>query len=143
MAANRGKLRRGTAAIEFGLTLPFLLFLLLGVVEMSLLMHRNYIVSRVTRDACRIGSAVVEGVSPTGDQIEAAAMEHVTFALQTAGINCSARTCQALADWHREDGWWVLTVTVRVGYRPLTRLFPTPRMSQFRFTMLTQQQVTT
>jgi hypothetical protein len=133
--------RRGSGALEFALTLPFLLAVLLGIVELSMLMHRHYVISRSARDACRVASGVVEGMEPTGALIEAAALDHARFALQSADLDCDLLRCELLADWHDEDGRMLLTVEVSVPYTPVTRLFPlVPDETRRRFTMLTRQQ---
>jgi Flp pilus assembly protein TadG len=85
-------------AIEFAFTLPFLLFVALGVVELSLLMHRTHVVTRAARDACRTGALVIEGPEPTGAQIEAAAAEHALFALQAAHVPCE-EGCSVHTEW--------------------------------------------
>lgn len=133
--------RRGVAAIEFGLTLPFLLFVVLGVVELGALMHRAHVMSRVALDACRTASSVIEGIEPTGDQIEDAAIVEARFALQAAGVDCQGQ-CMVTADWHRVNSkWMMLTVTVDAPYNAVSGYLPMiPRMSHGAFTMVTQQQ---
>jgi hypothetical protein len=136
--------RRGVAAIEFALTLPLLLLIAFSIAELGLLMHRNQQVSRAARDACRIGSGVVEGVAPTGDLIRASAEEAARFSLRTFDIPCDdARTCRIATRWFEQDGWMMLGVRVSVGYDPLTNLTPfAPRFVQHQFIMLTRQQRT-
>lgn len=133
--------RRGVAAIEFALTMPFLLMVLLGVTEFSLLMHRTHVAYRVALDACRTGAGVLEGINPTGDQIEAAAVAEANFALATAGFACNGE-CVIGADWHRVNRrWMMLTVTVDVPYRGLSGILPVlPDRARGQFTMITQQQ---
>lgn len=133
--------RRGVGAIEFALTLPFLLYVTLGIVELSLLMHRSYVVSRAARDACRTGALVIEGQNPTGDLIENAAVEEAAFALQAAGVPCGVG-CTISATWSEREGWQMLEVGILVPYAPVTRLFPMlPHHSVGHFIMLTQQQM--
>ena len=133
--------KRGAAAVEFALTLPFLLMVVMGIIELSLLMHRAHMVTRVARDACRIGSGVIEGVDPTGDDIEAAAIDHAEFALETLGVDCGSG-CEVDAEWYEDDGWMLLRVHVDVPYEPFTGLMPMlPESTHCGFVMLTQQQV--
>lgn len=134
--------RRGVAAIEFALTLPFLLAVVLGVTEFSLLLHRTHIMSRAALDACRTGASVLEGVNPTGDQIEAAATSEARFALTAAGVVCGA-DCVIGADWHRVNRkWMMLTVTIDVPFEGVTGLVPAlPSTTHGQFTMITQQQL--
>ncbi len=133
--------RHGASAVEFALTLPILLLVVMGIVELSLLMHRSYTVTRVARDSCRVGSGVLEGVEPTGDLIETSAEEHATFALEAADIDCGAG-CDVEATWYEADGWMMLWVDVDVPYDPFTGMLPMlPDTTHGGFVMLTQQQI--
>lgn len=133
--------RDGTAAVEFALTLPILILLFAGVVELCLLMHRVQLLSRVARDACRIGSGVIEGADPTGDEIEATATEHALAVLEQQNIPCDAG-CRVAAEWLRRGDWMMLQVEVEVPYQPVTGFLPSIAPSTSgSFVMLTQQQV--
>lgn len=133
--------RRASAAVEFTLTVVILLAVFLGIVELSLLMSRTYKVSRAARDACRTASGVIEGVDPTGDEIEAVAVDHARFVLDAAGITC-AEGCEVQAEWFERDGWMMVRVVVDVPYDPFTSLLPVlPLTTHGEFTMLTQQQI--
>ena len=134
--------RRGVGALEFALTMPSLLLVILGIVELSLLMHRHDVVTRCARRAARMASGVLEGVEPTGDEVEEAAVDHATFALDAAGVSCGAG-CMVDAEWFEDDeGWWMVAVDVEVPYQPFTQLFPIlPDATRGHFVMLTQQQV--
>lgn len=133
--------RRGVAAIEFALTLPFLLAVVLGVIEFSLLMHRTHLMHRAALDSCRTGASVLEGINPNGDRIEAAAIAEARFALSAAGIPCGL-DCVIQADWHRVNRhWMMLTVDIDVPYAGVTGLVPNlPATTHGEFTMITQQQ---
>jgi len=127
--------------VEFALTLPFLLFVVMGIIELSLLMHRAHQITRIARDSCRIGSGVLEGVEPTGDEIEAAAIEHAEFALQTLEVDCGSG-CDVEATWYESEGWMLLRVEVDVPYEPYTNMLPfLPDSTHCGFVMLTQQQI--
>lgn len=133
--------RRGVAAIEFALTLPFMLLILMGIVELSLLQSRMYVISRAARDACRIGSGVLEGPDPDGDDIKAAAIAHAQEVLANASVDCGGG-CDVSAVWYDEGGWMMLKVQVGVPYTPYTGLLPMiPNITRGEFTMLTQQQL--
>lgn len=133
--------RRGVGALEFAFTLPILLLVMLGIVEMSLLMHRMHVVTRAARDGCRTGAGVFEGPNPTGDLISAAAVEQSLLSLQAAGVDCNAVTCDVDTLWFERDGWWLLRVDVGVSYAPLTGwLDLVPQMTRSDFVMLTRQQ---
>lgn len=137
------RMRRGAAVVEFALTLPFLVYVMVSIVELGLLMHRGRVVARAARDGCRIGAPISEGPNPTGDLIIAAAEEHARFLLTASGVDCTIPSqCIARGRWHEVDGWHVLTLDVLVPYTPFTRLVPwLPTETAATFTMLTQQQV--
>lgn len=135
--------RRGVAAIEFALTVGFLLLVVAGIVELSLLIRQSHLVARAARDAARTGAGVSEGQEPTGELIEAAAVEHATFALQAAGLPCGA-DCELVAEWfaHPTEDWMLLRVHVGVPYHPVMTLLPgLPDMTRSDFVALTQQQL--
>jgi hypothetical protein len=135
--------RRGSAALEFALTLPLLMVVAFSIAELGLLMHRNQQIARAARDACRIGAGVIEGVDPTGDEIIAASEQAARFSLTTFGIPCDdPLRCRVTARWFEQDDWMMLGVRVSVAYEPLTDLTPfTPRRVQHQFIMLTRQQI--
>ena len=137
-----GRTRRGVGALEFALTLPFLLLVVVGIVELSLLMHRAQVVTRSARDACRVASGVMEGVDPTGDLIEDAAEEAARLSLLAAGIDCHVVACQIQATWHEVEDWHMIRTVVGVPYTPMTGLMPGLRdVTRSDFEMLTQQQI--
>lgn len=133
--------RRGVAAIEFALTLPFMLAITLGIVELSILQTRMYLISRAARDACRIGSGVIEGYGANGDQIEAAAIAHARDVLANGGVGCGSSGCDITAEWFEDSGWKMLRVNVGVPYQPFTGVLPMiPTITTGTFVMVTQQQ---
>ena len=140
---RRPRSRRGLAAIEFALTMPVLLAVILGIVELSLLIGRSYVVSRAARDGCRVGAGVLEGVDPTGEEIEQAATVAAETALAAAGINCDSTPCSISARWFQDDsGWYMVEVDVSVAYEPFSTFLPSvPVQTAYSFKMLTQQQV--
>ena len=137
----RRPLRHGASVIEFTLILTPMLLVVLGIVELSLLMHRVHLVARAARDACRIGSGVLEGPEPTGDLIEEAAEEHALSVLDAQDVDCTAG-CDVAATWYEQDGWMLLRVQIEVPYEPFSGMLPMiPEDTRGSFVMLTQQQV--
>lgn len=133
--------RRGASVVEFALTLPVMLLVVMGIVELSLLMHRVHMVTRAARDACRLGSGVIEGTAPTGDVIEAAAEAQALDILAAQAVDCGGG-CDVDATWFENDGWMLLRVDLQVPYEPFSGLLPMlPDSTRGTFTMLTQQQV--
>ncbi len=141
----RSSRRRGIAAVEFALTVGVLLSILLGIVELSLLMSRLYTVSRVARDACRIGSGVLEGQDPTGDEIREVAEQAARDSLRMAGIVCDPppnSNCTVTTSWTEVDDWMMLRVNVAVDHEPFTGLLPMlPDQTRASFAAFTQQQI--
>lgn len=134
--------RRGGAALEFALCVPFV-FLVLGVtVELGQFILRHQDLRRAARDGCRVGAATLEGPSGNGASLRAAAEAHSREILEQVGMPCDAG-CTLVTSWAEEaDGFSYLTVTVQIPYEPLTGLVPgmSGRPMRGRFTMLTQHQ---
>ncbi len=142
-ASRAARSRRGVAAVEFALTIGVMLTLLIAIVELSLLMQRLYVVSRVCRDACRIGSGItVADPATDGYIITDTAVFYANESLAVAGIDCGGGGCNATAKWEEQNGWMMLTVDVSVDYTPFTGLLPGfPDETETSFTMLTKQQI--
>jgi len=134
--------RRGSAVVEFAVTLPLMVLIVLGAVETSLLLHETYVVKRAARDGCRMGALVQEGPNPDGTFLEQAARNQVLDSLDAAGIDCTTVSCNVDTRWFIDtDDWYRLMVTVTVpstgasAYLPWTDLTVTGT-----FTMLTRTQ---
>jgi hypothetical protein len=104
--------------VEFALTLPVMLLVVMGIVELSLLMHRVHQVTRAARDACRLGAGVLEGTDPTGDEIELAAEDQALAILAAQAVDCGGG-CDVDATWFENDGWMLLRVDIEVPYDPV------------------------
>lgn len=52
---------RGTVAVEMALFLPFLCLFLLGVMEISVLIHNKAVITNASREGARLGIAAVGG----------------------------------------------------------------------------------
>ena len=134
--------RRGAAAVEFALTLPVLLILIAGIVELGMFVSFHHVIGRAVREGARVGSTTIEGDSPTGDIIEAEAIAQTEFVLATLGYPCTGN-CDVDAEWHvRADNYRYLTVSVEFPYDSVTGLlaFLDDILAEASFTMLTQQQ---
>jgi len=62
---------RGTAAVEFALILPLLLVLVFGIIEFSLLLYDQAVITNASREGARFGIVVTEGTRRTVAEIEA------------------------------------------------------------------------
>lgn len=136
------KRRRGAAAIEFALTAPILVLLVGGIIELSAFLSLCHVVARAARDGARVGSITLEGVSPTGDLIAAAAVAQSTAVLEAVGDGVPDGTAIS-AEWAQgEDGWYYVTVDITYPYVAISQILPQLEELdvQARFVMMTQQQ---
>lgn len=135
--------RRGASAIEFALVLPVLMTVFGAIVEISLYVSAMHRVSRIARDAARVGSVIIEGPEPTGDLIIEAAEDHAWLALEAGAMDCRG-SCQVEAQWELDDesGLMVVEVFVLAEHRGLTGFMPLLASEDVgsRFVMLSQQQ---
>lgn len=136
-------LRRGATAVEFALCLPIFITIVAGITDLSAFVTVVQLASRAARDGARIGSAVIEGSTPTGDLIKAAAVGHVKLLLDEAGSTCGGG-CAVTAQWVDIDDWMFVRVRVVYPYEPLFGLATAaflPDDVTAEFTMMTQQQL--
>lgn len=135
--------RRGAALIEFALVLPVIVLVFGAIIELSLFISTYHRVTRVARDAARVGSVVIEGDVGEGDLIEAAAMEHAELALEGAGLACDGG-CEVETEWalDADSGYFFITVDVHYPYSGITSVMPSlaERGINARFAMVSQQQ---
>lgn len=140
--------RRGASAVEFALSLPILITVLMGVIALSSYISQLHAVTRAARDGARVGSVTLEGISATGDDIEYASEVQARAVLDSTGYLCGGDPsidtddnpdCVVTAKWYYDDPFYYVTVWVSypldVGNYPG---FPDNVTSQF--TMMTQQQ---
>lgn len=131
--------RRGSAATEFALWLPFLAILTSGVVDFSWYMSRSYNVARIVRDSARTGAAVREdNTVEFGTQASAAAREHADRVLDGLGMTChDGCTVDVQVE---DDGFRMITVSVSYPYQPLIGLVSVPTTIHYDFTMALEAQ---
>jgi hypothetical protein len=68
----RRRNRRGQSLVEFAITLPILMFLVLGMVEMGWAINHNTTIVTATRQGARVGAALVNGSNDCADSSHAA-----------------------------------------------------------------------
>lgn len=120
--------RRGTAAVEFALTVPVLLILALGLVEWGWVFTREVAVIQAVRDGAVAGSCVRLTLDPV-----AAARSRVFKSLDASGFVSTEATVNAVVTpfpWGQ-----VITVTVSVPYHKVVNLFPAPSVLEWDATM--------
>lgn len=132
--------RRGAAAIEFALALPILVVVFAGVVDLAAYVSTAHRVMRAARDGARTGAGTLEGASPTGSEIEAAAVAQARTLLRETSLP-DADAATITATWDYSCTWACVLVEVDYPYEPLVGMIPgLDDGIQARFTMLTQQQ---
>lgn len=105
----------GTAALEFGLVLPLLLVVLLGIVDYGHIYFTRLAMSNAAREGARVGVTLPEA------QVQASAVATATDYLSRAGINA------AVVATTPSDAEPTVTVTITIDpFDPLIGLVPTP-----------------
>ena len=135
--AGRRASRRGAAALELALTLPIVLFLLSGIVDVGRYLHVAQGVRAAAREGARAGAAVLD---PTGSgEVEAVATLRARSALAAVEPAC-ASGCDVVVAWDTRDGLPMLTVAAEAPWEPVVGLVPLlPPRVRAEVTMLTQQ----
>ena len=78
------KPERGIAALEFALILPLLLLLLGGMVEISLMLYDQAVLTNASREGARAG-IVLRQPKPSAAEIETVALNYASGALVSLG----------------------------------------------------------
>jgi len=107
---------RGVAALEFGLILPLLMALLLGIIDYGYVFFVRLNMTNAAREGARVGVTRQDPPLASSDAIAAA-----TTYLQTAGITADVTATQP------DDGTPEVTVTVTIpNFVPIIGFVPTP-----------------
>lgn len=105
----------GTAALEFGLVLPLLLVVLLGIVDYGHIYFTRLTMSNAAREGARVGVTLPEAEAQTA--AVAAAQSYLSRAGVSAAVAASAPS----------DSNPTVTVTITIDpFDPLIGLVPTP-----------------
>lgn len=115
--------RRGSAAIEFALTLPVLITLMLAVLEYGWVFFQQSSVVNAVRDGTRVAVQ-----APDYSCVEEVANAQTRAVLARFGLDCdSIPDCDIITDLNPyDDTADTLTVKVSIPYEPLTGLIPVP-----------------
>jgi hypothetical protein len=73
LARRRNK--RGQSLVEFAITLPILMFLVLGMVEMGWAINHNTTIVTATRQGARVGAELVNGSNSCSNNTNAATVD--------------------------------------------------------------------
>ncbi|MCA9493017.1 MAG: pilus assembly protein [Myxococcales bacterium] len=119
---NHRHSRRGANSIEFALTLPFYLFLVLGIMDFGYLYHIQAGLDNAAATGCREGAKVDPNA---GDPVSIASASMAT----TAALFCNGDCVQSVQDLN--TGQWevpdrTIQCTITRTYTPLIGLVPQP-----------------
>ncbi len=118
MKAPRPSLQRdegGIAALEFVLMFPFLMMVLFGIIDVSMILSDKAVITNASREAARAG--VVLRTTPwSSAQIQAVALNYTQNNLVTGGTPTAA---SAVASYASQTSGSPLTVTVTYTYQGL------------------------
>lgn len=84
---TRVRSERGAELVEFGLTLPLLLLLVLGIIEFGFMFQEYEVVTNAAREGARLGS-LIPSAGYTRAEAEARAMDY----LRAGGLNSAQAT---------------------------------------------------
>ena len=134
------RFRRGASAVEFALSLPWVLLALVGSVDFAMWLLSHQTVSRAVQDGARVASVILlEDGSSDGAPIEEGAEQATLDALVMQGHNQSSVDATWAAD---ANGLMWLTVSAAVTYNPLLGDYsPFPRVIRRNFVVMTQEQI--
>ncbi len=140
MLMNKPTRRRGSNATEFALGLPFILAMFAGVIDGCWYLINARSLSQAVRSASRVGTMVDEGYPPTGDDIEATALQILEQNLEGNGVDLADVSMDA--EWVIDGdniGW--LVVEAEVEHQALLGDFsPFNRPVYAQFQAVTREQ---
>ncbi len=110
VVGSRG--RRGQAAVEFALVLPFLLIMLVGIVEFGRAWNEHQVITDAAREAARKGA--IDDANVTLATIDSTAKD----AMVAGGINVALRckTCVTVTNWDGDTNT-AITVAIDLPYQ--------------------------
>lgn len=130
--------RRGAAAVEFALTMPVLLVMIFGVLDLSWYIRGATAVVNATREGLRMGVTVAQEDGP-----DAMADEQIQAVLLGYGIDCEgAYACEIEVTSTQVDGLDALTANASISFLPLVGLTPAPELVRATLTMALEDQGT-
>lgn len=113
--------RRGAAAIEFALTFPLIVVMLLASIEYGNYFSELSVVNAATRDAARYGSA-----QSTASEAQIQGAFAARTLLSDMGFACgpASPACSVNTNIEQQGGVNALVVRVDASYNQLTNAFP-------------------
>jgi hypothetical protein len=124
--------RRGVAASEFALTLPILLLLVGGIMDVSWLIITKTSLVQAARDGVRRAVPLSLDADPG-----AMAEDHAAYVLGELGVLCDDTvSCEIESTIEESGGLYMLTVDIQRDYDPLVGLVAVDARLDSSFTML-------
>ena len=117
--------RRGANAIEFALTLPVFVALILAVFEFGWMFFMRSTVIHAVRDGCRAGAVIPQLDSPSPQSV---ATERMTDFLAGVAIDCRAASdrCGIAITTTGESPYQTMDCALSISYEPLVGMIPHP-----------------
>ena len=120
LGRHQGK--RGSAAMEFALTFPLIMFIAVGIVEFGWCFHMSNQLNTAVRDAARQGALVAGGVSATGGTAAATELNNLLSNFYT---HCASGGCSVTSVAEPDGVSDSFLLDVEVPYSSLTGIaFP-------------------
>ncbi|MDP2316657.1 MAG: TadE/TadG family type IV pilus assembly protein [Pseudomonadota bacterium] len=125
--SSRRAARRGASALEFALTLPVFVVLVVGVADLAWLAFQRSALSSSVALGCRAGALVDPGLGDVDwADLETAAEAGVLDALAATGAGCEPDDCVVTITSFGSDPGRSLGCTVSRDFAPLTALVMEP-----------------
>jgi Flp pilus assembly protein TadG len=117
--------RRGSHAIEFALTLPLFVALVMAIFEFGWMFFMRSTVIHAVRDGCRAGAVIPFGDSPSPTEVAQARM---TDFLAGYSIDCRGATdrCGIDVGTSGETPYETMNCSLTIAYDPIIGLIPHP-----------------
>jgi len=117
--------RRGANAIEFALTLPIFVAIVMAIFEFGWMFFMRSTIIQAVRDGCRAGAVIPHGDVPGPEEVATARM---TDFLAGYNIDCRGDTerCGVDIESTGESPFETMDCTLNVTYEPLVGLTPHP-----------------
>ncbi len=131
--------RRGANAIEFALTLPIFVAILLAIFEFSWMFFMRSTIIHAVRDGCRAGAVIPQSDVPSP---EAVATSRMSDFLAGYDIDCRGSTERCGVDIIStgESPYETMDCTLSVVYEPIVGLIPHPESLGARSVVMYEMQ---
>lgn len=128
--------RRGANAVEFALSLPIILLLVVATIDFTLWTQTSYRLARAVHDGARVGVATLTDSAETDPQpILDATEDAIRASAELGGLDTSRMKVAATWDIDGDGVAWV-TVEAEAQYLPIIGLrtpFQRPVIKRFAF----------